>query len=331
MHNDRFSNRGYPLNDVGNRRAVPPVFSVPQDDGFNSGFTVDRMVASPASATDRSRSTRKVRAVGRSPVQEFDARAGRVREIPQALKIVLSGGRSKVTISRNGISFRPKPLNAEAPVKSLTWWDADSALCQPCNFGREVIVAYNRSDFSMIHVLDEKGQYLDTLPLKDKVKWFDREATEKGISDTRRIASRVNAQLQTLHVEDSEAAEQRAAVNRHRLETIVQTFPMRGEKAPARSSESAAAVGMAQALMKRQRDEYEAQEAEVQQRVQAEGADAANLLLDDSDNTNFDATEHDMSGGDVMDFILSRKVYHDRKGKKRNDAQRRTNQQGAGS
>lgn len=310
MHNDRYpegflNSRNRAFNDADDSGLLPRKSSeVGSEVRLVPSFeTLEAVPVNPA-ATVRGRVAGRVRPVTRSPVQEFQARPGRVREIPVALKIALSGGRTKTVISRNGISFVPQLLNAEGRVKKLTWWSASSPICQDSNIGKTVTAVYDRMNCELIHLLDESGKYIGSLPLKDKTPWFDAEATQKAISETRRMAARVYDQLQDLHVDDSEAALDAAQRNKGRLENIVQTFPTQGRKAPARSSGNAKDLGVADQSFRGQKAVYGRQEAEIAARVASEGSDAAHLLFDDSGPAECRTAQTEAPGGDVIDFIL---------------------------
>ena len=241
----------------------------------------DDVVLPPAPATDRGRVTGRLRPVTRSPAQEFELRQGQCRKIPKALEIALMGATTTAPIHRNGISFTPKLLNPQGKTKRLTWWRADSPVCQVANIGKKVTVAYDPLDCSFIHVLDANGKYLDTLPLKDKTPWFDPEETARAIADTKRIASRVSGQLQHLHSAAAEAAAEAARSNKAKIENIVQTFPKEGHRtAPAKPSENAVAIGAAHASAKQQKSRDDIIEAEIEKRMREEGEAAAELLAE---------------------------------------------------
>jgi hypothetical protein len=305
MHKDRFP-EGFlsPRNRISHHageglaaRALPEV-------GIGELLPYPPEALTPAlpAATVRGRVAGRVRSVTRSPAQEFACRSGKLRKISRALEIALMGATVKATVKRNGISFVPKLMNPEGSVKRLTWWYADSPVCKPGWFGREVLVAYDPFDCSIIHVLDANGAYLDTLPMKGKTPWFDADATQKAIAETRRIVGRLQNQLQALHVEDSEAAATAAESNKATIERIVQTFPLNGrKKAPARSSGNETSMGVAHTEAKLQRAKHETHEAEIQRRIDAQGHEAVTMLLDSKCSAEPpDAHELD----DAADFIL---------------------------
>jgi hypothetical protein len=301
MRNDRFTS-DFQSNDFdGSSFTVRPSNSGDR----RAGLDFSRLAASSYPVTTgRSLSAGRIRSVGRSPVQEFEARSGHVREIPVALKITLSGGRTKTTIGRNGISFVPKLLNVEGKVKKFTWWNASSPACQPCYIGKTVTAVYDRMNCEVIHVLDDSGKYLDSLPLKNKVPWFDADATQKAMAETKVLTGRVYGQLQNLHVPDSEAALLAAGLNKGRIESIVQTFPVRDRKAPARSSGNAKDMGVAHEAFRGQKAAYERQEAEIQERIETEGRSAAGLLLDEPLSGSEVSPNRSDDAGEAIDLIL---------------------------
>lgn len=218
----------------------------------------------------------RIRPVGRSPDQEFNARPGNLRELPKAVEIALMSGRVTVTVTRAGITFKPDLLNSTGAVKKLTYWHLNAKVCQPSWVGRRVIAAYDRFDPSFIHVLDEDGRWIEPLPLKDKAIWFDPESTGKAIADVKKAASRVHDTLQLLHQDDSERSADAAQANQGKLDKLVHTFPSKARKTTGAGD----ALERAHAACKAQKAAHDRQEAEIARRIQHEGQGAVDILLD---------------------------------------------------
>ncbi len=310
MNKDRFpkgfcfSGDRLPRNPADGARNQTP--SAPKEVGvFEAEVDPVSAVVAPA-ATGRSRATGRLRPVARSPNREFEMRPGRTRHISMGLRAALFGVSITKKVTRNGISFKPRHLNPEGIAKRLTWWHENAIVCQPGNIGKTVLINYDPADCEIIYVHEEDGCFIEALPLKEKAKWFDPEEAAKAIAKTRTFTARVHSQLQNLHGEDSEAAVESAAFNQHQLERVVVTLPTNSErKVPANPSENESTAAAARHSAKLQKDEYEALEAEIAQRVEERGEDAAELILGDCTGDESGGNCNPSSdGSDALDFIL---------------------------
>lgn len=164
----------------------------------------------------------RVRQVTLSPHEEYQRRPGEVETIPDALAALILSKKARVEVGLRGVTL-------EIEGTKRTYWHPDSPLCHRIGDGekRRVFAVWARQDASKIHLLDEQGRYLETLPEKGRVAWFSEEGADE-LAAHRRTISRVYDHLQRLHQGDSITAAERTRLAAAEAEQVLRataSFP----------------------------------------------------------------------------------------------------------
>lgn len=156
--------------------------------------------------------TVKYRKVTRSPAEELAARVARFgtpEALPNALAAILMAHRDRAEVKPNGIKI-------VIDKKPYRYWHEDSVVCgKPELYGR---VLYVRAieHLDCIHVLDNAGKYIETLPLAATPDWYSKEAAEEK-RKTRLVADRMKAEIVR---GQSETMLRKTVANRETRETL---------------------------------------------------------------------------------------------------------------
>jgi hypothetical protein len=87
-----------------------------------------------------------------------------------------------------------------------------------------VLATFDPDDMSFLHVLTPDGRYVESIPLKDKVAWFDDAALREAQRAKKASLSRDIEQFRSIHGPTTEQKARRVVSNAEKLQ-IVNTFP----------------------------------------------------------------------------------------------------------
>lgn len=183
--------------------------------GLTNIHTAERDIAAPAASPQKE----QYRKIQRSPNEEFQARVdrhGRPETIPQSFVALILQKQKRVTVTRNGISF-------EHQKTRYVYWHENSMTCAN-EVGEKVLVTFDRDDMSFVHVLTEQGGYVESIPQKGKVAWFDDEAMKDALTKKSRSLNRDMARFQAVHSDTIQKKADRIVSNAEKMQ-IVNTFP----------------------------------------------------------------------------------------------------------
>jgi hypothetical protein len=93
----------------------------------------------------------------------------------------------------------------------------NSLVCQAANEGRRFLVSYALDFPEAIFALTDAGAFLETIPLKGTVKWFDSPATSQAIAEKGAKIQRARAVLEQVHAPDTIARAERATRNLQKI------------------------------------------------------------------------------------------------------------------
>ena len=144
----------------------------------------------------------KLRKTTVSPAEEYALRPGEVQPIPDSLAALLlhRGGRVEVTLK--GVVVDRKDLGGRC-----TYWHPDSRVCSDLSArSRKIFYAVNIHRPEVVHLLDETGEYIESLPLKNRPAVLDNAAQEKEARANNRAIRRVSKHMQDIHAPDTAAA-----------------------------------------------------------------------------------------------------------------------------
>lgn len=93
----------------------------------------------------------------------------------------------------------------------------NSLVCQAANEGQRFLISYALDFPEAIFALTDDGAYVETIPLKGTVKWFDSPATSQAIAEKGTKIQRARAVLEQVHAPDTLARVERASRNLQRI------------------------------------------------------------------------------------------------------------------
>ena len=171
----------------------------------------------------------KLRTVAVSPSEEYALRAGDVTPIPDSLAALILSRSGRVEINLKGVVIDRKDLGGRC-----TYWHPDSRVCSDLSFrSRKVFYVLNIHRPEVLHLLDEAGTYLESLPLKERPAVLDNEAQTAEARKNHRAIARAAAHLQRLHADDTRDALEALRHNAEATRRVVQTLPQPGCKPAA--------------------------------------------------------------------------------------------------
>ncbi len=162
----------------------------------------------------------RLRKVKLSPAEEYTQRPGNPRPIPMSLAAMILSKTGKAEVKPKGV------LVDRTDIGRAYFWHADSRLCNDLSHrNRKVIYVYTALQPDLIHCLDEKGRYIETLPRATQVDAFDVEGSQAAHAAKARQISRVAEHMQRIHQPDSDAALAAASHNAMEMQRVVQAMP----------------------------------------------------------------------------------------------------------
>lgn len=163
----------------------------------------------------------RLRKVNVSPAEEYTLRAGEVAPVSDAIAAVILSKKGRATISLKGVVIDRADLGGKR-----SYWHPDSRLCNDLSAReRKLWYVINPQAPSVIHLLDETGRYLESLPQKDRPEVLNTEQQAAEMAKCQRQIRRVAEHLQRLHQPDTDAALDAARHNAATMTRFVQTLP----------------------------------------------------------------------------------------------------------
>ena len=173
----------------------------------------------------------RLRKVAVSPLEEYARREGNVRPISNALAACIQAIKGRVEINTAGARIDRKELGGVR-----VYYHVDSKICSDLG-SREKKWFYvlNRHQPDRIHVLDDEGRYVETLPEKFSPHALNIEEQAAAAADDKRAFRRAADHLQRIHGPDTYQALQELRHNSEVSARYVQTMdaPASVERLPA--------------------------------------------------------------------------------------------------
>lgn len=175
----------------------------------------------PATATQETAPTLRLRPVTVSPAEEYALRAGTVRPISNDLAAAILSRKGRAEVTLKGIVVDRTDMGGRA-----TYWHPNSILCNDLtNRDRKLFYVINIHQRDIVHVLDSAGCYLESLPIKERPEVLNTAQQAKAAADHKRQIGRVAAHLQQLHGKDTAERLEELAANSREMQRVVQTLP----------------------------------------------------------------------------------------------------------
>jgi hypothetical protein len=162
----------------------------------------------------------RLRKVKVSPHQEYALRAGEVRPISDSLAALICSRKGRAEIGPKGITVERKDIGGKR-----IYHHVDSVLCNDLSQReRKIYYVLNSLKPEVIHLLDDTGRYLESLPEKAQPGVLDNAAQAIEYADQKRQVNRLARHLQELHGEDTKEAIAALTHNAGIMKGIVQVL-----------------------------------------------------------------------------------------------------------
>lgn len=191
--------------------------------------------------------TLRLRKVTVSPQEEYQLRAGEVSPISDELAAAILSFKGRAVIANKAVVVDRKDIGGK-----WKYFHEDSVTLNDFSSReRRLFYVINRQAPDILHLLDESGAYIESLPLRESPAVLDQKAQQEQLRQNKAVVNRAAQRLQALHAEDTAEALETLAANSREMTRVVQTLPSpRSADAPpvqpARSTQGeAAAAGAA--------------------------------------------------------------------------------------
>lgn len=217
---------------------------------FNTGsaefIPLETTAAAPSTPEPSADITLRTRRVTVSPHEEYQLRQGEVRPISSELAAAILSFKGRAVIANKGVIVDRKDIGGR-----YTYFHEDSITLNDFS-SREKKLWYviNRLIPDVLHLLNEDGTYIESLPLRERPAVLDNAAQAKQASENKTIINRAAKRLQDLHAEDTREALETMAENSREMLRVVQTLPAPSAQPvqPARSITGEAAAAGTRAI-----------------------------------------------------------------------------------
>lgn len=162
----------------------------------------------------------------RSPREEFAHRLLSVLpplQLPDALAALIMQHQGRKQVSRNGLAF-------DYQGKTFgPFWHENSITCLQM-IGAEVRYTFDPCNPLVVYVLAEDGAFIEAIPAKGKVPWFDPARASEELNRHKQVQRRLLDAANETHAATRKDESARVLANNEKLR-LVNTFPV-----PTRSS-----------------------------------------------------------------------------------------------
>jgi hypothetical protein len=162
----------------------------------------------------------RLRKIKVSPHQEYALRLGEVAPISDSLAALICCRKGRAEIGPKGITVERKDIGGKR-----IYHHVDSRLCNDLSQReRKIYYVLNSLKPDIIHLLDDSGRYIESLPEKFQPGVLNNEEQKREYEDQRRQVSRVARHLQELHGDDTKEAIAALTHNATVMKGIVQVL-----------------------------------------------------------------------------------------------------------
>lgn len=162
----------------------------------------------------------RLRKIKVSPHQEYALRLGEVAPISDSLAALICCRKGRAEIGPKGITVERKDIGGKR-----IYHHVDSRLCNDLSQReRKIYYVLNSLKPDIIHLLDDTGRYIESLPEKFQPGVLNNEEQKREYQDQQRQVSRVARHLQELHGDDTKEAIAALTHNATIMKGIVQVL-----------------------------------------------------------------------------------------------------------
>jgi hypothetical protein len=163
----------------------------------------------------------RLRHITLSPDAEYALRTGEVRPISHELIALILSRKGRADITAKGVV-----IDRPADIGKRVYYHPDSGVLNDMSYRtRKLFYVFNAQDPTIIHLLDETGTYIESLPEKDTPGALDQVALQKAYAGTQRHIKRMAEHMQRIHKPDSDEALEQAMRNSAAMLKVTQTLP----------------------------------------------------------------------------------------------------------
>lgn len=163
----------------------------------------------------------RTRRVTISPAEEYALRPGEVRPISNELAAAILSFKGRAQIANKGVVVERKDIGGRYVYfheNSITLNDFSSR-------EKKLWYVINRLTPEVLHLLNEDGSYIESLPLRERPAVLDTDAQAKQAAENKRVINRASQRLQHLHADDTAQALEDLAANSAEMLRVVQVLP----------------------------------------------------------------------------------------------------------
>lgn len=187
----------------------------------NITFESRSVGVSPTPPETTGETTLRLRSITVSPHEEYQLRPGQVRPISHELAAAILSFKGRAIVGNKGVTIDRKDIGGR-----FTYFHEDSIILNDfASRERRLFYVINRQLPEVLHLLDESGIYLESLPLRERPAVLDNEAQAEQLRKHKTIISRAATRLQNLHAEDTREALETLAANSSEMQRVVQVLP----------------------------------------------------------------------------------------------------------
>jgi hypothetical protein len=187
---------------------------------FDQG-SADVPPASSAATAPEEIVTLRTRPVTVSPAEEYQFRPGEVRPISNELAAAILSFKGRAIVGNKGVTVERKDIGG----KFVYFHEHSVTLNDFASREKKLFYVINRQTPEVLHLLDEAGCYIESLPLRERPAVLDNEAQAEQLRQHKTVINRAASRLQQLHGEDTREALQTLAENSREMQRVVQTLP----------------------------------------------------------------------------------------------------------
>ena len=163
----------------------------------------------------------RTRKVTVSPHEEYLLREGEVRPISNELAAAILSFKGRAIVGNKGVTVDRKDIGGR-----FVYFHEDSiTLNDFSSREKKLFYVINRLVPEVLHLLDENGVYIESLPLRERPAVLDQEAQQEQLRQHKTVINRAASRLQDLHAPDTREALETLASNSREMTRVVQTLP----------------------------------------------------------------------------------------------------------
>jgi hypothetical protein len=188
---------------------------------FDAGTAEMDIAPSPVRQDPPQEHTLRLRTVAVSPHEEYALRDGDVRPISNELASAILSRKGRVELTLRGVVIDRKDMGGR-----FRYHHPDSRLCNDLSLReRKHFYVVNPLAPETVHILDDAGCYLESLPLAERPEVLNVEQQARVAAGHKRQIGRLATHLQNLHAEDTRDALEQLAATSSEMQRVVQVMP----------------------------------------------------------------------------------------------------------